>query len=61
MLASIHEGSPSSDPAAVMMERGTCSEKVVEKAVVTLALINKVEGIRSGNPRHTYKVEYLHM
>ena len=61
MLASIHEGSPSSDPTAVMMERGTCSEKVVEKAVVTLALINKVEGIRSGNPRHTYKVGYLHM
>jgi hypothetical protein len=37
MLASIHEVSTSSsDPAAVMMERGACSEK----AVVALALIN---------------------
>jgi hypothetical protein len=30
----------------IMMERGACSEK----AVVILALINKVEGISSGNP-----------
>ena len=38
-------------PAAVMIERGACSEK----ALVTLALISKVEGISSENPSYTYR------
>jgi hypothetical protein len=38
-------------PAAVMMERGACSEK----AVIILALISKVEGVSCENPPYTYR------